>query len=270
MSRIIKSSHYSTIQEKMLLTAKLPLPIMTEEDAQKLQEQEEKISFADQEAKKIVRDAEEMAEKIMQEAVQQAEQLKQQARQEIEQWWKQKQEEAERLYAATFEEAKENGYAAGLDEGKTLVLQEEREKIEAAAELVRSAHQKKEQIIAEAEPFLIELSTQIAKKIIGDELESSPEKIRDHVIRVLQRSRIHGEITLCVNHKNHALMEENRAQLLSILEGQAELIIYPDYTVQDDGCVIRTALGSIDARIDTQLSEIKQVLLEIARGSEAT
>jgi flagellar assembly protein FliH len=53
------------------------------------------------------------------------------------------------------------------------------------------------------------------------------------------------------------------------LDGQAELSIIPDYSVQDEGCVIRTPLGSVDAKIDTQLKEIKQVLLEIARGSEA-
>ena len=37
----------------------------------------------------------------------------------------------------------------------------------------------------------------------------------------------------------------------------------PDVSVKDYGCVIRSSFGSIDARIDTQLSEIKRELIQL-------
>jgi flagellar assembly protein FliH len=52
------------------------------------------------------------------------------------------------------------------------------------------------------------------------------------------------------------------------IDSQAELQIVPDVSVKDPGCVIRSAFGSIDARIDTQLSEIKRELISIALQAE--
>jgi flagellar assembly protein FliH len=51
------------------------------------------------------------------------------------------------------------------------------------------------------------------------------------------------------------------------MDSQAELQIVPDITVMDFGCVIRSSFGSIDARVDTQLSEIKKALQQIVKGS---
>jgi flagellar assembly protein FliH len=51
------------------------------------------------------------------------------------------------------------------------------------------------------------------------------------------------------------------------IDSQAELQILPDSTVKDNGCVIRSAFGSIDARIDTQLQEIKRELIQLAHQS---
>lgn len=42
----------------------------------------------------------------------------------------------------------------------------------------------------------------------------------------------------------------------------------PDSTVKDRGCVIRSSFGSVDARIDTQLAEIKKELVRIALDVE--
>ena len=55
---------------------------------------------------------------------------------------------------------------------------------------------------------------------------------------------------------------------MSAIDSQAELQIVPDSTVKDYGCVIRSSFGSIDARIDTQLSEIKRELIQLAHHSD--
>ncbi|MNG37780.1 flagellar assembly protein H [compost metagenome] len=52
------------------------------------------------------------------------------------------------------------------------------------------------------------------------------------------------------------------------VDSQAELQILPDSTVKDHGCVIRSSFGSIDARIDTQLAEIKKELIRIALDTD--
>ncbi|MFY0542788.1 flagellar assembly protein FliH [Brevibacillus sp. H7] len=268
LSRIIKSAHYSASEEKVILSVK-SLPILkTVVSSERLQEFEEKMKSAEDEAQTILRDAEETASKMLHEAAQQAELLKHQALAEIEQWWQERRQEADGLFQQTLEEARQQGFALGREEGKLQAMQEEQEAVQTAKHVLAQAFAEKERIIAEAEPFLVELSMEVAKKVIGDELNTSPEPVLEIVRRVLRRSRVHGDITVCVNHRYFDYVQEHRTQLLALLDGQAELSIYPDHTVRDGGCVIRTPFGSVDARIDTQLAEIKQVLLDIARGSE--
>jgi flagellar assembly protein FliH len=270
LSRIIKSSHVATSDEKVILSVKATPLLKTVVSTERLQEIDKKMKNAEEEASIILRDAEETANKMLQEAAQQAELIKQQALAEIEQWWQERRQEADGLFQQTLAEANQQGFAAGYQDGKAQALQEEQEQIQTAKDVLTAAYREKERIIGEAEPFLVELSMDIAKKVIGDELSTNPEAVLDMVRRVLRRSRVHGEITICVNHRDFPYIQEHRTQLLSLMDGQAELAVYPDHTVTDGGCVIRTPLGSVDARIDTQLAEIKQVLMDIARGSEGT
>lgn len=271
LSRIFKASSYLATDEKMILQVKAPPPpILTEEAAKRLQENFDPIiQNAETEAQAIIQDAEEMAQQILAEASRQAEEIREQTKAEIQQWWQDKELEAQSMAQSALEEAKNQGFLQGVDEGKMAARAEEEQNIQLARDILAEGYRTKEAIINQAEPFLVELSIEIARKIIGDELSTAPDKIVEMVKKVVRRSRVHGQITISVNHRYYQFVEEHRAQFLALLDGQAELAIYPDYTVQDEGCVIRTPFGSVDARIDTQLEEIKQVLMEIARGSES-
>ncbi|WP_134686197.1 FliH/SctL family protein [Brevibacillus migulae] len=268
LSRIIKSTRYATTEEALILSVKAPPLPKTEVSQERLQQFEQEMEKMQNEAESILRDAEETAARILEDAALQADQMKQQALAEIEAWWAQKEEEANLLFQEVRSTAQDEGYADGLEAGKQFVISEEQETILQAKTILEQAYQEKNQIIAEAEPFLVDLSMEVAKKVVEAELSTSQDKILQMVQRVLRRSRVHGQITLCVNHRYFDFIEDHREQLLALLDGQAELAIFPDYTVQDEGCVIRTPLGSVDARVDTQLQEIRQVLMDIARGSE--
>ncbi|KZE53122.1 flagellar assembly protein FliH [Brevibacillus parabrevis] len=268
LSRIIKVANYRPSEDAVLLSV-TPVPLKTENDPERLQENLQILQQAEIEAKTILADAEETAQSILQQASEQAEQLKQEALLEIQQWWEQKQQEASELFNSVQEQATFEGHEKGFEEGKRQAYEEETQTLSEARAILEQAYSSKQQIIAEAEPFLVELALDVAKKIIGHELQQNPEQVMEIAKKALRRSRVHGEITICVNHNYFDYVSEHRAQLLALLDGQAELSIYPDYTISDGGCVIRTKLGSVDARVDTQLEEIKQALLAIAGGSES-
>ncbi|MCG5250710.1 flagellar assembly protein FliH [Brevibacillus agri] len=268
LSRIIKVANYRPSEDSVLLSV-TPVPPKTESDPERLQKNLQIFQEAEIEAKTILADAEETAQTILRQAIEEAEQLKQEASLEIQRWWEQKQQEAAQLFSSTQEQATAEGHEKGFAEGKQQAYEEETQALAEARAILEQAYSSKQQIIAEAEPFLVELALEIAKKIIGQELQQNPEQVLEIAKKALRRSRVHGEITICVNHNYFHYVSEHRPQLLALLEGQAELSIYPDYTIADGGCVIRTQLGSVDARVDTQLEEIKQALLAIAGGSES-
>jgi flagellar assembly protein FliH len=212
----------------------------------------------------ILRDAEAEAEARVREAAGQAERLKRDAEEEIARWWEERRAQDLEMTESARKAGYEQGYAEGRADAEEAVRREWASRLEEAKALLEDAYRMKESIIQEAEPFLVELSVAIAGKIVDRELERNPEWVIGLIRKALARRREQGVITLCVAPDQLAFVLAARDELEMAVDSQAELQIVPDPTVTDRGCVIRTSFGSIDARIDTQLEEIKKALLQAA------
>ncbi|REK76506.1 FliH/SctL family protein [Paenibacillus paeoniae] len=226
---------------------------------------EETVALRDQ----ILEDAEIFAENRLQETAQECEKMLADAQAQIDVWWLEKRE-ADEIASA---EAQTSGYEQGFAEGTAASEAQLREswesKIAEAADVLKHAYASREQIIQEAEPFLVELSSAIAEKVIGQQLSLTPDVTIEMIRRSLSRRREQGVITLCVAPSQLTFVQAAREELHAAIDSQAELQILPDSSVKDNGCVIRSAYGSIDARIDTQLSEIKRELITLAHQNDA-
>lgn len=236
---------------------------VTEEIIEEAGPDEETISIRDQ----IISDAQNFAEERIREAGEQSEQLLAQAEADIDAWWLEKRLEDERHSEASRQAGFEQGYAEGQAHAEQALQQEWESRLEEANAVLKSAYEMREQIIQEAEPFLVELSVSISEKVIGRQLSEAPEMALELIRKALSRRREQGVIALCVAPGQLAFVQAAREELNLVIDSQAELQIIPDASVKDFGCVIRSAYGSIDARIDTQLSEIKRELVQLANQS---
>lgn len=215
---------------------------------------------------RLLRDAESFAEDRIREAVKQADQLRQQAEYEIEQWWQQRRQEDEQQREEARQEGYQQGYRDGASAAETAVQEQYEQMLSEARSVLELACGAKQQMIQEAEPFLLELSCAIAEKIVDRQLTLEHSWVLDQIRKLLARRQDLGKITLCVSPADFEFVVSSREELSLAIDSQAELQILPDAAVRDKGCVIRTAFGSIDARIDTQLSEIKKELHLLAQG----
>ncbi|WP_127495832.1 FliH/SctL family protein [Paenibacillus glycanilyticus] len=236
---------------------------VTEEIIEEAGPDEETISIRDQ----IISDAQIFAEERIREAGEQSEQMLAKAEADIDAWWLEKRLEDERHFEASRQAGFEQGYAEGQAHAEQTMRQEWESRLEEANAVLKSAYEMREQIIQEAEPFLVELSVSISEKVIGRQLSEAPEMALELIRKALSRRREQGVIALCVAPGQLAFVQAAREELNLVIDSQAELQIIPDATVKDFGCVIRSAYGSIDARIDTQLSEIKRELVQLANQS---
>jgi len=269
LSNLIKSSYVVSIEDLRRLEweNRYAAPASEEQgDKVDVEERpdEETISIRDQ----IIQDAEAFAEDRMKQTADQIEQMVADTNRQIEQWWKERRIEDEQLTEAAkalgFEEGYEEGFAKGSEEND----RSWQEQMTEARQMLDQAYKMREQIIQEAEPFLVELSCSIAEKIIGKQLSITPELAIELIQKSLSRRREQGMITLCVAPRQLAFVQAAREELSVVIDSQAELQILPDASVKDQGCVIRSSFGSIDARIDTQLEEIKRELVQLAVQSE--
>ncbi|GAB6931502.1 hypothetical protein JCM10914A_54850 [Paenibacillus sp. JCM 10914] len=275
MSNLIKSSHYKPMDvlKELDLARRYALAAAEESEEESPLVQAEPaavhtLAEAERIKQEMLQDAQEFAERQIREASEEAERLLSEANSQIEAWWQERRLQDEDLS----ETLKMQGYNQGYAEGSSKAELEMKEKLEQAtaeaSELLRLAHQAKSDLIQEAEPFLVELSCSIAEKVLDRQLSIEPEYTLELIRKNLARKKEKGVISLCVAPEQFEFVYAAREELGLSIDSQAELQILPDSTVKDHGCVIRSAYGSVDARIDTQLSEIKKELVRIALDDE--
>lgn len=268
LSNLIKSSSVITLEQLKQLewlhqrNFEIQEVLEQEADIEPVPD-EETITLRDQ----ILNDAQLFAEERLREAAQESEQLLAETQQQIDVWWLQKRTDDEAASEASRQAGYELGYAEGAAQSETELREIWEHKLLEASNVLKTAYDMREQIIQEAEPFLVELSCAIAEKIIGQQLTLAPEMAIELIRKSLSRRREQGVITLCVAPGQLAFVQAAREELHFAIDSQAELQILPDSTIKDNGCVIRSAFGSIDARIDTQLAEIKRELMHLAHHS---
>ncbi len=161
-------------------------------------------------------------------------------------------EEAQSIKEAAVKE----GYQAGLDQAKA--------DIEDVKNAITSFLNAKQEVFDYIAPDILELSVDIAQKIIKKELQQDPTIILENISEILKGlSKEESRITLRVNPAQVSLLKSEIPNVLNNIGLDAKVMIVPDETVMEGGCMVTTTNGVIDATIETQLAVISEALKEI-------
>jgi len=263
LSNLIKSNRYVPLGHNRKVEPPGYRPYIQEEETSQdfIQDSETDESHS-QDAELQLQEAKRWVDEHICVAKEEASRMISEASKQIDEWWDQRRKEDQNVSEEQSRLGYESGYNAGINQASMDVRAQYESMISQAKQLIEDAYSEKDLIILESEAFLVELSVAIARKIINEQLAIDPSWTTRYAKNILERRREKGVITLCVSPSNFATLKESREELLMSIDSQGELVIVPDHTVDEGGCVVRTTFGTIDARIDTQLSELKSVLLE--------
>lgn len=154
------------------------------------------------------------------------------------------------------EAAAKEGYQAGLEQASNDIAD-----VKNAITAFLSAKQEVFEYIA---PDILEISVDIAKKIIKREIQQEPGVILDNILEILKGlSKEETKITLRVNPEQVSLLKAEIPELMSTAGLDAKVLVVPDEELMEGGCMVTTTNGVIDATIETQLSVISEALKEI-------
>lgn len=181
-------------------------------------------------------------------------------------------QEAERIR----EQARREGYQRGYEQGYSDGEQHARQQAETAlqqtldalrAELQRAlsaVHAQYEAYLQHAESQMLELTLEVVRKVVREELRLQPEHVQAIVRETLRRVQGFGRLRIRVNPLDVETVRQRRPALLQIVDGVEGIEIVEDRRVDPGGCIIETEQGVYDARIRTQLGEIERALREAA------
>ncbi len=110
-------------------------------------------------------------------------------------------------------------------------------------------------------PNIMDISIDIAKKIIKKELSQDPSIILDNIADIFKElSKEETKITLNVNPAQVSLLKAEIPSVLSNAGIEAKVLVVPDESIMEGGCMVVTTNGVTDATIETQLSVISEAL----------
>ena len=159
------------------------------------------------------------------------------------------QEEAENIKKSAFDE----GYRTGL--------------AKAAVDIEELKNQIKEFVGAPKEVFeyiapdILEISVDIARKVIKKELQSDPQVLLDMIVDVLKKvAKNEPKVTIKVNPQTVMFLKDSLPTVTYEYGIEAKINIVADPSIEEGGCVFQTNNGIVDASIDTQIEIIKKAL----------
>ena len=154
------------------------------------------------------------------------------------------------------EAARNEGYRQGLADAQNDLLE-----FKAALTDFMTAKQEVFEYIA---PDILEISVDIAKKIIKKEVEQDPQILFDTIVDVLKTlSREEAKINIRVSPAQLNVVKESLPKLVDISGVEATVTVFADDEIQEGGCIVTTNNGIVDATIQSEIAVVVEALKEL-------
>ncbi|MDD3023429.1 MAG: FliH/SctL family protein [Syntrophomonadaceae bacterium] len=181
-------------------------------------------------------------------------------------------EEAEVLREKMFEEATQireksqnEGYENGLKTAQQEIEADRLLAIQQNQELLEEARQTKLNMMKASESDMVRLAMAVAKRVIGSELATNPNVIINMLREALGFLDQPGNVTVYVNPQDveriFKVMETET--FTDIGSNDMQLNIYADGRIAAGGCMLESDAGSVDARVETRISNVEKAVQEV-------
>jgi type III secretion protein L len=159
-------------------------------------------------------------------------------------------EEADLIRAeaqAEYAQQKERGYREGLEQGKAEM-----------AERVVATMSQSNLYFSKLENVLIDVVVKSTRRVIGD--FNDRERVERIVRKALELLRNQHNVRIKVPPAQAEALKARVEELLAAFPRIQVLDVQADPRLPEDGCVLETDLGVIDATVETQLRAIQKAL----------
>lgn len=113
-------------------------------------------------------------------------------------------------------------------------------------------------------PEILEISVDIAQKIIKKEVSQNPEIVLEKITEILKTlPKEEPKVTIRVNPMQVSIAKQSIPEILEAAGLDTKIVVLQDETVSDGGCIVTTNNGVIDATIESQIAIVKEALKEV-------
>ncbi|HZR99613.1 MAG TPA: FliH/SctL family protein [Chloroflexota bacterium] len=160
----------------------------------------------------------------------------------------------------------EAGHQEGYEEGLRRAAAEQAAVTERLAALAGNALTDAHQFARALEEQLVELALAVAAKVVAREVERDPALVVGVVRDTLAELQDATIVRLRVHPDDHALVAPHWERLRQ-QRGAEQGLLVADERVQRGGCIVETAVGRVDAQLDTRLAQVAETFAAVREGT---
>jgi flagellar assembly protein FliH len=154
------------------------------------------------------------------------------------------------------EAARAEGYAAGRQDAVAAL----EPALVALTQAVADVQASQAEAAVELERRAVELGLALARKVLGAALEVEPERVLEAVTGALRGIVERERVTVLVNPADLDIVRESMDGLRASLGGIEHCEVQAERRVGRGGCIVRTPVGDVDARVETKLERAGEVI----------
>lgn len=150
------------------------------------------------------------------------------------------------------------GYKAGIREASATVS----DLVARLEHDIADVAREREELVDSVEPEMLKLCVEAVEKIIRHEVKTDPRVITRTIRMCLRRLKDRDEVTVRVSPGEVDYVRSQRDELMNVAEGVRGINIIDDRRISPGGCIIESLSGDFDARLETQIEQIRRKLME--------
>ncbi len=200
-------------------------------------------------ALKIRREAEAAAERALAEAEAKIQAMETQARARVD-------EVTKDAHKKGWDQGREDGFKEGKNEVERLVNR--------IHVILERAMDKRSEILEQTEGQIVELVLLIARKVVKTISENQKNVVISNIAQALRKLKTRSDVIIKVNLADLQLASDHAKDFVEMAENAKRITVVEDSAIDRGGCVIETDFGEIDARIQSQLHELEEKILDIS------
>lgn len=166
------------------------------------------------------------------------------------------------------QQAYDEGFAQGFEEGINKAKVEMRDSLEIANQVIVDANSNARKYLENQERVILDLSLISAERILGAVLAENEELYVSVVRRGLKEAREMKEIKIYVSPAFYSVVTKNRDELAEMFPTDVPFMIFVNEDLSSTESYIETNHGRIVVSIDEQLNELRLKLSEILESKE--
>ena len=194
--------------------------------------------------------------------------MRSEAEQERENILEDARQQADTIRADARSAGHEEGTAAGREEGIAQIREEQKQIIlDANAKAEKTMTDAKEEshaYVLQAENEIASLAMDIVDKVLPQHFIDVPQMVLPVVRDAILRVKDQKEIVVHIPPESYDFVLMARDELRSILTaGDTNLTITSDEGLKPGDCLVETPNGNVDARLQTQIEQLKKAVREV-------